>query len=194
NTALDDPMKNFSRVIVKPFTSMNISGGNGYAIEIRQGNNYDIMLMNSRKSFFRMKESGDTLTINFSVANQTYQLPQSCITGLVITVPKLMSLHLSGTNNIIGPFAQDSLNLFQDSRTFTRMRQGTFTKLSIDATQESTIDMERGNTATAFLLRLKNKASLTMNGISVEKFIPIVKDSARLIFFGKSFDQLKGNY
>lgn len=187
---LGDPFKNYHYQAVQPFKALRITGGNGYAIHIQQGKNYNIRVMKTRKSFFSMKTSGDTLTVTFTVANQN-QKPETCPVGVIITVPKITFLQLSGTNNEIGPFLQDSLIVWQETNTVTRLKDLSLGYLNLQGSGISYFDFLRENRIEHVAVKLQNRAAANFNQISVEQFSPVLKDTSAIVLYSQSLEMLR---
>ena len=190
---LGDRYKNFELLALRPFKALKITGGNGYAIRVLQGDNYHIRLMNSRKEFFKMKLLNDTLSVIFSVANQNYQLPEASTVGLIITVPAIRYLQLSGTNNEIGPFRQDSMRITQDKNTLSRLKELQFKSLDIEGTGLSQFDFVSKNTVNSLHLQLRNSSFANLRDVSFQRIYPILQDSAGMVFHKGSLNNLTGS-
>ncbi len=186
---LSDPYKNFQTIAVLPFKALKITGGNGYAIRIKQGD-YNIRLMNSRKDFFKMKTLNDTLSVIFNVANQNYQNPQESIVGLIISVPSINYVELSGTNNEVGPLQQDSLIIHQDTNTVTRLTDLRLNYLSLHGTATSYFDFKAKNNALHLNVNIKNNAVINFHQVSFKQFTPHVGDSAAIVIYRESLENL----
>ncbi len=187
---LSDPYKNYQSIAVSPFKALKISGGNGYAIRIIQGDHYNIRLMNSRKDFFKMKMLQDTLSVTFTVANQNHQQPQETTVGLIIFLPKIAYLQFSGTNNEVGPLLQDSLTIQQNTNTVTRLKELRLNYLSLNGTATSYFDLLSNNTALHLRANMKNKAVVNFNQISFIRFTPLLQDSAAIVVYKTSLESL----
>jgi hypothetical protein len=186
-----DPYKNFQSIAIKPFSKLSIRGGNGYAIRIIQGDHCEIKLMNSRKDFFKMERTGDNVMIKFTVAGQNYQRPEEATVGLIITMPALNSLQLSGTNNEIGPFLQDSLVITQDKNTYTRIKQLQVHFLKLSGMGTSYFDLLRSNDVRCLTIHMKNTSVVNFHEVRFKQFYPVLKDSAAVVFYSESLDNLR---
>jgi len=188
---LKDLYKNFTNVAVKPFKKISIKGGNSYAVRIEQGNAFGIKLMNTRASFFKMATAGDTLVINFNVANQHYQKPEDCTVGLIITAPSLSLLNLSGINAEINTFQQDSLCVIQNGYTNTRLRNIAVKHLALTGSNVSSYDCVLNNRVNQLTLTFTDSASVQMKQIDFQQLKTTIKDKAAVVFYQQSFDLLK---
>lgn len=187
---LSDPYKNFTLIPVQSFKALKISGGNGYAIRIIKDDRYTIRLMNSRKDFFSMKMIRDTLSISFTVANQNYQQAQQSTFGLIISLPAIKYLEFSGTNNEVGPLLQDSLTVHQNINSVTRLKELQLNYLSLEGTATSSFDFQLKNTAKRLDINIANKAVVDFHQCSFNTFNPELKDSAAIIFYRWSLENL----
>ena len=188
---LDDPYKNFDFQAVQPFKALRITGGNGYAIRIMQGKNFSVRVMHSRKSFFSMNASNDTLAIGFTVANQQYQRPEQSTVGLIITVPHLTFIQLSGTNNEINEFYEDTITIQQDKNTVTRLKDLQVDCLTLQGSGISYFDFLQKNKVGNLTVHLQNTASTNFHQVSFQQFKPVLQDSAAIILYRQSLELLK---
>ena len=188
---LNDPYKNFSDVPVKPFNKIRIVGGNSYVVRVRQGKEFNIKLLNSRASFFKMNQNSDTLNIRFNVSNRSPGQEFNPITGIIITAPSIAYFEFAGTNTEIETFKQDTILVKQGDNSITRLKdlQTSFLKLSGEGF--SVFDCQKGNNTNLFEVDLGNRTTLLMNEISFQKFIPFLRDSAAIVVNPKSLDILK---
>lgn len=188
---LNDPYKNFSDVPVKPFKQIHITGGNSYFIRIREGKEFNIKLLNSRASFFKMSQHSDTLNIRFGVANRSPGQPFEPVLGIIITTPSVSYFELAGVHTEIENFKQDSIVIKHHNSSITRIKnlQTNFLKLTGDGI--SMFDFQKANKTDLLEIDLSNRTSLFMNGIEFRKFIPVLRDSAAIVINPMSLDVLK---
>ena len=188
-TDLADPYKNFETVPVRSFRKLSITGGNGYAIQLQQGEQFSLRLMKSRKSFFSLQQSEDSLALSFKVANQTYQKPGDCIVGLIITAPLLNYLKLTGANMVLTGFDSDRLFIQLDSSAQLRCSKLKIEHFFIEAARGASIDFQQLNHVDLLSLKLNNHASATLSDVVCNKFEQSVSDSASIRFYGNSLKQ-----
>jgi hypothetical protein len=191
NTDLADPYKNFETISVSQFKYISISGGNGYAIQLKAGRHFSVKLMKSRKSFFALKQSGSSLAVCFKVANQTYQRPEDCTVGLIITAPDISRLKLSGVNTVVSGFRSDSMRMELDSSAQLRCSSLNIENLFVQATRGASVDFQQLNRAGLLSLELRGHASATFHQMVYNRFAPIVSDSASIRLYGNSLEQLR---
>ncbi len=187
---LSDPYKNFESIAVLPFKALKISGGNGYAVRVKQGEHFNIRLMHSRKAFFKMNLLHDTLFITFAVANQSYQKPEESTVGLIVFVPKVSYLEFSGTNNEIGPLQLDSLVVRQNENTVTRLREIQLDYLSLHGNATSYFDFQFKNQVQYLHVNIKNRAVVNLHEVSVMRCIPLLQDSAAIVVYKESLTNI----
>jgi hypothetical protein len=178
---LQDPYKNFENIVVKPFNNLRIKGGNGYSIQILRGEQFGIRLLSSRKSFFKMQQSGDTVSLTFSVAGRNPQQSFDATRGIIITAPAISSIDLEGVNTDIEAFQQDSMLITQGTNTATRLSGLKIQQLRLKASGLGVIDCKAGNYAAHLDLHFRNSTTLLMNGIRFRNIQPQLEDSAVLV-------------
>jgi hypothetical protein len=178
---LKDPFKNFGMVPVRPYKVLNISGGNSYTVRIVRGTDYAIRLMNSRKQFFRMEQHQDTLTINFTVSNQRYQLPEQCTTGLILTVPALAIISTSGINCELSGLEQDSLLITQEHEAILRMKDLRLGNLIFNGKYSSTATFKDRNQTDTLRLTLDQGSSVDLGPLKARSILTKLKGNARLV-------------
>lgn len=182
-----DPYKNYQDVVVPSFKALHIKGGNGYSIQINQGKDLNVKVMNSRKGFLKTSSNGDTLFIEFAVANAprpsaTDKLP----VGLIIACPDIVYLNLSGTNNQVGPMKLDSMHIVQDANTLTVFKQLDIDYLFLDGRQKSWFDFNEKNVIQQLKIQASADAGINLQGIVFNAISPLLRDNAKIVFFKQS--------
>ncbi|SDE18233.1 hypothetical protein [Pedobacter soli] len=187
---LKDPFKNFGMVPVRPYKVLNISGGNSYTIRIERGTDYTIRLMNSRKQFFRMEQHQDTLSINFTVSNQHYQLPEQCTTGLILTVAALAMIKTSGVNCELSGLEQGSLLVKQEYKAILRMNDLRISNLVIGGKDSSTATFRGGNRTDTLCITLDQGSSVDLGTLKARNILAELKGNARLVITAANLNNL----
>ncbi|PLK44975.1 hypothetical protein [Emticicia sp. TH156] len=177
---LHDRYKNFHPIAAQAFRVLDIRGGNSYSVKIVKGPAYGVMLMNSRKQFFSLQQNKDTTVILFTVANQQYQAPEQCTTGLIVTVPMLESLSTSGINCEIDGLQQLSLSLHLSEGSTMRLRSLKINQMSIYGTGASTAFFKDKNESDTLRLTLQKASSVDLGKTFTKAIYPILKDNSRL--------------
>lgn len=188
-TDLSNVFRNFDDVKVKPFRHIKLRGGNGYSVEIKKASHYQLQLLHSRLSFFKMQQIEDTLIIQFNVANRNTQQHYDPVRGLIISAPLLQTVSLSGTSNIIRGFVQDSLSVTQSDRTSTALYDLRLKTLSLAAEKSGLIHCVQNNQAEVISLQLMNTSTAMLNGIEYTSLQPRLSDSAAVVFGKKNFER-----
>jgi len=176
-----DPFKNFGLVPVRPYKTLNISGGNSYTVRIEHGTDYTIRLMNSRKQFFRMEQHLDTLTINFTVSNQQYQLPEQCTTGLIMTVPALAVINASGINCELSGLEQDSLLISEEQKAILRMKDLKLGDLVINSRHSSTAIFRDRSLTNTLCLALGQGSFVDLGPLKARNISTQLKGNSRVV-------------
>ena len=178
---LKDPYRNFMDIAVKPFKALRIAGGNHYSIRIKRGEAINLKLLRSRKDFFKILSDGDTLSLRFNVAGGSSGQPYDAVNGLIITMPSLAYIHLTGTLVSISDFRQDSLTIEQETNTRTILNDLSLHHLSVTGKGAGLIDGRNGNTADHITVNLSNTSAMLMSEFHFHQFSPHLEDSSTLI-------------
>lgn len=179
---LDDPDRAYLKMDVRPFKHLRITGGNGYAVEIRQAKEYEIKVMRSRERFFSSVRRGDTLTIQFTVASTSAnpdpgQLPR----GLVISAPRLVSISAEGTSNLIREWSSDSLQIRLEGNATANISRINLAGLAVAGSQKARINFDSANTVKNLRLDLNHAASVYLNQIRFRHLVPALTGDSHII-------------
>jgi hypothetical protein len=179
---LNDPFKNYQTVPILPFKVLLVSGGNGYAIEVKQADTFDMKVMNSRKGFLKTTQRNDTLIIQFTVSgNGNVQMAGKLPKGLLIACPAARVFSFTGTSTILRDWQSDSLQLEQAGNAVTSFNNVHARHFLLKGTQNSFFDFNTGNRADQLSFNLENNAAIYLNNILVRDVRPHMKDEAKII-------------
>ena len=187
NINVRDPLRNFELVRIKPFKNLKISGGNSYSVELRRADSFSIQLLSSRKSFFDLKQSGDSLIIQFSVAARTANQPYDPVKGLIIYAPVLSDVEFAGTSATVIGFKQDSLAITQLAKSKTAIQSLHTRALSIRADGQSVFDFQNNCDVDALSLQLNNNATALLNGIRFKSIAPVIGENSAMVLGSQNF-------
>lgn len=184
---LQNPLRNFESISIRPFKTLKVSGGNAYSVELRRGDSFAIQLLSSRKSFFKLKQEGDSLVIQFSVAARTANQSYDPVKGLIIYAPGVRDAEFSGTNSLVTGFSQDSLVLTQSTRSKTIIEDLHIGTLTLQSDGESLYDCKKNNEAKNLIIGLKNNAVALLNGIRFQSIHPMIGETAAIVLGSSNF-------
>lgn len=189
---LKDPFKNYVSVKTEVYTVLNISGSNGYPIEIKQEKDNDIKVLRSRLQHFKSIVKNDTLFIEFTGSNISMQ--QSFLTttpsGIIIYKNKLSSIHIANTHNRISGFINQDLELNLNGNSHTEISNSTLNTLDVKMENNSQIQFLKKNNVDSLTLIMKNESVANLDRISFKKINPILSDSITLVLSKDTFKNI----
>lgn len=189
---LSDAFKNYQNIAVQPFKHLKITGGNAYAIEIRQAEKFDMKVMTSRASFLKTTAKNDTLFVRFLVAGSPQnRFADDLPLGLIISCPSLIDIVANGTNNFISNWHSDSLNISLTGNASAKFNDVKLHKLIATGNHNSVFDFQMANQLHKLSLHLNNSSSAYFKGIDYQNFEPLLSDSAVLVLKQQASDKLR---
>lgn len=187
---LNDPFKNYQPVVVRPFKHLQIKGGNGYTIEIKQASALDVKVMSSRKNFLTTSSVGDTLFIVFTVSgNMSTQEPAQLPVGLIINSPFVRTITADGTSNIIHNWKTDSLQVAITGNASVNINDVAIGSLTLSGSEHSLFNFHHGNKINALAIRLQNNAAVFLKDVTYASLNPNLTDNSALVFSAQSAAQ-----
>lgn len=188
---LNDPFKNYLRLKIIPFKVLMIKGGNGYSIVINQSSEYEMKVLNSRKSFLSTVQKQDTLFVEFKVAsNQAGQPIERLAKGLLISCPQVGLISFSGTSNIIQDYTSDKLQVEQSHNAVTRFNDSKINDLYLTGIHNSIFDFTLDNRISNLSFSLANTSRIYLKNVLFTQLHPTLTDSAQMILTAHSVRQL----
>ncbi|MES2330631.1 MAG: hypothetical protein V4539_13590 [Bacteroidota bacterium] len=187
---LNDPFKNYQPVLVEPFKHLQIKGGNGYTIEIKQASALDVKVMSSRKNFLTTSSVGDTLFIVFTVSGSISALePAQLPVGLIISSPFVRSITADGTSTIINNWKTDSLQVAITGNASVNINDVAIGSLTLSGSEHSLFNFHHGNKINALAIRLQNNAAVFLKDVTYASLNPNLTDNSTLVFSAQSAAQ-----
>jgi hypothetical protein len=187
---LNDPFKNYQPVVVRPFKHLQIKGGNGYAIEIKQASALDIKVMSSRKNFLTTSSSGDTLFIVFTVSGSMNTLePAQLPVGLIISSPFVRTITAEGTSTIINNWKTDSLQVAMTGNASVNINNAVIGALTLSVSEYSVFHFLHDNKIGNLAIRLQNNAAVFLKEVTYASLNPYLTDNSALVFSAQSAAQ-----
>lgn len=188
---LADPFKSYQPVAIKPFRYLIIKGGNGYAIEIKQATQLDMKVMNTRKNFLSVRQSGDTLLLSFTVpSGQSMRDPENIPLGIIITSPQIRSIIADGTNNILTSWKTDSLDLKLMGNATININGADIGNLTAQGNQNVIFNFHSATKVEHLDIRLSNNAAAFLKEISYLNLNPQLTQNSQLVFGAKTAAKL----
>lgn len=157
---LTDPYKNYVAVDSAPYSVLNISGSNGYPIEIVHKTINDIKVLRSRINHFKSRVTNDTLFIQFSGSNipMEQRFYSNTPPGIIIESHTLYSIMSTNTHNRVSGFAHQDLKLSLSGNSLLEMSNCNINTLEVDMRNHSQIEFLNTNTVDSLDLKMANQS------------------------------------
>lgn len=191
----EDPYKNYISVSSEPYSVLNLSGSNGYPIEIVQKNTDDIKVLRSRLDHFNSTVKKDTLFIEFSGSNISMQESSLNTTpsGIIIHKNNLESIISTNTHNKVSDFRNGDLSLISRGKSYSILQNCNLNTLSISTENESQIKFLEYNRIDSLSLKMDNSSVVNLSDIDFKKIHPVLSDSTTLVLTKDTFKHLLKN-
>lgn len=189
---LTDLYKNYVSVPVAPYTVLDISGSNGYPIEIVQNHTEDIKVLRSRIQHFKSEVKNDTLFIQFTGSNipMKQRYTSSTPPGIIIEKNAISSIINTNTHQRISGFTDQSLQLILNEQAFTEMHHCQLQTLNIDMRHQSQIDFSLKNTVDSLAMHMEHTAVARLQEIEFAAISHTLKDSVTFVLSKDAFDKI----
>lgn len=189
---LSDPFKNYISITTKPYSVLDISGSNGYPIEIIYKEIDTIKVLRSRLKHFKSSYRNDTLFIQFTGSNVSMSQRHNSNTppGIIIEKNKLSSIHLTDVHNRLSGFSNQDLNLSLKGNSYQEIRNCMLNTLSIEMKNTSQIEFAKANTVDSLNLKMMNTSVARLENIQFRTVNPILKDSIAFVLSKETFKHI----
>lgn len=192
NINLADAFKNYQNVPVQPFKYLKTTGGNAYAIEIRQAKKFDMKVMTSRASFLKTTWQKDTLFVRFLVVGAPQnRFANDLPVGLIISCPDISGIMANGTRNLISQWNSNSLQIGLNGNAMAQFDSTKLEKLIAVGNHQSVFRFQTANQVHKLSLHLNNSSSAYFEGIDYQNFEPLLSDSAVLVLKQQASEKLR---
>lgn len=189
---LSDPFKNYTSITTKPYSVLDISGSNGYPIEIIHKKTNTIKVLRSRLKHFKSSSRNDTLFIQFTGSNVSMNQRHNSNTpsGIVIEKSKLSSIHLTDVHNRLSGYSNQDLKLSLKGNSYQEIRECKLNKLSIEIKNTSQVEFVKENTVDSLDLKMINKSVARLENIQFRTINPILGDSVVFMLSKGAFNHI----
>jgi len=192
---LSDTFKNYVSVKSDSYSVLDISGSNGYPIEIIQNKNNDIKVLRTRLEHFKSNVKNDTLFIRFTGSN--ISMSQSFLTttpsGIIIYKNNLSSIHITNTHNRISGYQHQDLNLSLKGYSHTELINTDLNTLALTMENQSQIEFLNENKVDSLSLKMTNESVANLEKIDFNKIHPVLSDSITLVLSKDVFQRILKN-
>lgn len=191
NIDLTDPYKSYVSVPSASYSVLDISGSNGYPIEIVQNHTEDIKVLRSRMAHFKSEIKNDTLFIQFTGSNipMEQRFHTNTPPGIIIEKSNIASIINTNTHQRISGFSDQDLTLILEEHAFTEVSHCDIHTLHIDMKHQSQIGFSQLNTADSLHLSMANTTIAKLQEIEFTAIQHTLGDSITVVLskgvFGK---------
>jgi hypothetical protein len=189
---LTDPYKNYISVPAESYSVLDISGSNGYPIEIVHKKTNDIKVLRSRLDHFKSNLRNDTLFIQFTGSNipmdQRYH--SSTPAGIVIEKNTLTTIVSTNTHNRISGFTNQDLKLVLKGNSLMEVNNCDINTMEIDTRNSSQIDFANENRVDSLVLKMANKSAASLQKIDFRTINHTLSDSITLVLSKDTFNSI----
>ena len=189
---LTDPYKNYLSVKSESYTVLDISGSNGYPIEIVHKKKNDIKVLRSRLNHFKKTLRNDTLFIKFTGSNipllQRYNT--STPAGIIIEKNILTDIISTNTHNRMSGFSNQDLKLNLLGNSLIEISDCDLNNMLIDMKNKSQIDFSSMNTVDSLNLIMANTSIASLQKIDFKTINHSLSDSITLVLSKSVFKNI----
>lgn len=189
---LKDPFKNYLSIDHKPYSVLDISGSNGYPIQIIQKDTNNIKVLRSRLNHFKSELRNDTMFVKFTGSNIPMSQRHNSSTpyGIIIESNQLTHIISVNTHNRIFDFKDTDLQISLQGNSFTEVNNCTVNMLNIDLSHTSYIDFIANNEADSLNLKMNDKSVASLQKMSFNKINHSLKDSVTIVLSKDAFNTI----
>lgn len=189
---LNDPFKNYVSIEFNPYSVLDISGSNGYPIEITSKEVNDVKVLRSRLQHFKSEVKNDTLFIKFKGSN--VPMEQSFLSttpsGIIIHKKILSGIQISGTHNRIYGYSNQKLDINVNGKSYTEVSDVKLNNLNINMYQNSQIVFRNKNQVDSLKLNMNSTSIANLEKIEFKHISHKLSDSITLVLSKNTFNNL----
>lgn len=189
---LKDPFKNYLPINHKSYSVLDISGSNGYPIQIMQKDINTIKVLRSRLNHFKSELRNDTLFVKFSGSNIPMNRHHNSSTpyGIIIENSELTNIVSTNTHNRIFDFSNTDLQISLKGNSFMEVNNCNINTLQINLENTSYINFVTNNKADSLDLKMKDKSIASLQKMSFNKINHSLKDSVTIVLSKHAFNAI----
>lgn len=189
---LTDVFKNYISVESRPYSVLDISGSNGYPIEIVYKETNDIKVLRSRIGHFKSTLENDTLFVQFTGSNISREQTAQSNTpaGIIIEKSALSSVIIRNTHNRLFGFSDLNLELTLKGSSLMEINNCDLNTLKIDMKHNSRIDFLEFNTVDSLDIRMSDTSIVNLQKIDFSSINHSLADSITLVLSKETFNRI----
>lgn len=183
NIDLTDMYKNYVSVDTGAYSVLNISGSNGYAIDIIQKPHNHVRVLRSRRQHFSSHVVEDTLFIKFTGANISQQqaLLSDIPSGIIVESNDLAQVISDNMYSRIIEFSDQDFELSLTGNSFSKLLNCSFNTLDIHSRNNSQFEFSQSNRVDSLRIDMSDASVGYFQEIRFEDISHSFKDSVTLI-------------
>jgi hypothetical protein len=189
---LTDPYKNYVSVAIAPYKVLDISGSNGYPIEIVHKKTNDIKVLRSRLNHFKSTLRNDTLFVKFTGSNipmgQRFQT--NTPPGIIIEKNALDAIISTNTHNRVAGFSNQDIKLHLKGNSLMEISNCNLQTMEIEMLHKSQLEFSKGNTVDSLDLKMANTAVVSLQKIDFRTINHTLKDSITVVLSKDAFKNI----
>ncbi|MGB0891542.1 MAG: hypothetical protein ACPGUU_04260 [Flavobacteriaceae bacterium] len=189
---LKDPFKNYLSIDHESYSVLDISGSNGYPIQIIQKDTNNIKILRSRLNHFKSELRNDTMFVKFTGSNIPMNQRHNSSTpyGIIIENSELTKIVSTNTHNRIFDFSNTNLQISLKGNSFMEVNNCNINTLQINLENTSYIDFIINNKADSLDLIMKDKSIASLQKMSFNKINHSLKDSVTIVLSKDAFNTI----
>lgn len=192
NIDLADSYKNYVTVPSEVYSVLDISGSNGYPIEITHEKTDAIKVLRSRMQHFESTVKNDTLFIQFTGSNIPMEQRYNSNTpsGIIIKKNTLSGIINTNTHQRISGFSDQDLQLTLNQQAYTELSHFQIQNLKIDMKHQSQIEFSQKNNIDALDIKMTNTSIARLQEIEFSAIQHHLGDSVTFVLSKDVFDRV----
>lgn len=189
---LTNRYKNYVSVPSPSYTVLDISGSNGYPIEIVHSQTDDIKVLRSRLDHFKSSVQNDTLFIQFTGSNipMEQRFHSNTPPGIIIEKNTLSSIISTHTHNRVSGFSNQDMTLLLKGNSLMEMSNCHLHTMEIDLRNSSQIGFLHKNTVDSLHIKMANTSVARLQEIEFRTIKHTLGDSITFVLSKDAFDIL----
>lgn len=189
---LTDPYKNYVSVTFASYSVLDISGSNGYPIEIVHKKTNDVKVLRSRLDHFKSTLRNDTLFIQFTGSNipMAQRFNSKVPAGIIIENNELSSVINSNMHARVTDFSIQKLKLSLKGNSLTEINNCNLNTMDIDMKNSSQIEFLNTNTVDSLYLTMENTSIARLETIEFKTIKQSLSDSIFFVLSKETFNRI----
>ena len=189
---LSDAYKNYMSIDHGAYAVLDISGSNGYPIQIVQKDSSAIKVLRSRLDHFKKELRNDTLFVKFTGSNVPLEQRFNSSTpyGIIIESNTLSTIISNNTHNRVFDFKDSDLQVLLKGNSFMEMINCNVNTLEMDLEDSSYINFVKQNKVDSLDLKMNDKSVASLQHIEFKSLHHALSDSITMVLSKDAFNKI----